>query len=64
LERRISKLPLDKGNKLKERSWQLTKGERNILCEKKRKKEENECVRKRLVFMCGKVIYGKDVCKK
>jgi hypothetical protein len=31
LEGRISKLPLDKGNKLKERSWRLTKGEGNIL---------------------------------
>jgi hypothetical protein len=28
-------------------------------------KEENECVRKRLVLMCGKVLFmKKDVCKK
>jgi hypothetical protein len=63
LEGKISKLPLDKGNKLKERSWRLTKGKRSILCGKKRK-EENECVKKRLVLMCGKVFHGKDVCKK
>jgi hypothetical protein len=30
-----------------------------------REKEEKECVRKRLVFMCGKVVvHEKDVCKK
>ncbi len=44
-------VPLDKGNKLKKRSWRLTKGERSILCWGKRK-EENECVRKKLVLMC------------
>jgi len=30
----------------------------------KRGKEENECVRKILVFMCAKVAHGKDVGKK
>jgi hypothetical protein len=47
---------LDKGNKFKERSWRLTKGKRSILCWGKGK-EENECVRKRLVLMCGKVLF-------
>jgi hypothetical protein len=61
LEGKISKLPLDKGNKLKERSWKLTKGERNILCGG-RGKEENECVRKRLVLMCGKVLFMEKMC--
>jgi len=37
LKGRILKLPLDKGNKLKERSWRFTKGERGILCGKERK---------------------------
>jgi hypothetical protein len=37
LKGKILKLPLDKGNKLKERSWRLTKEERNVLCGKKRK---------------------------
>jgi len=37
LEGRISKLPLDRGNKLKERSCRLMKGEKSILCGKKRK---------------------------
>ncbi len=48
---RISKLPLGKGNKLKERSWRLTKGKayqgrgKSFKLEKK-KKEEKECVKK------------------
>ncbi len=35
MEGRISKLPLGKGNKFKERSWKLTKGEGSLLGEKK-----------------------------
>jgi hypothetical protein len=31
LEGKILKLPLGKGNKLKERSWKLTKGEGSLL---------------------------------
>ncbi len=27
-----------------------------------RGKEKNECVRKRLVFMCGKVLFMKNMC--
>jgi len=38
LEGRILKLPLDKGNKFKERSWRLTKGESNILRGKKKRR--------------------------
>ncbi len=55
------KLPLDKGNKFKERSWKLTKGERSILCWR-RGKEKNECVRKRLVLMCEKVLFMEKMC--
>jgi len=61
LEGRISKLPLDKGNKLKERSWKLTK-ERRVSCVGGRGKEENECVRKILVLMCGKVLFMEKMC--
>jgi hypothetical protein len=46
LEGRISKLPLGKGNKLKERSRRLTKGKGNLLGWEKRKKREKECVKK------------------
>jgi hypothetical protein len=67
LEGRILKLPLGKGNKLKERSWRLTKGEGSLLGWK-RKKEKKECARKkkrrRLVLMCEKgVVHERDVCK-
>jgi len=51
LEGRISKLPLDKENKLKEGSWRLAKGGRSILC---LGKEKEECVRRGLVHMCEK----------
>jgi hypothetical protein len=63
LEGKISKLPLDKGNKFKKRSWRLTKGERSALSWK-RGKEENECVKKRLVLMCGKVLFMEKMCAK
>jgi len=46
LEGRISKLPLGKGNKPKERSWRLTKGEGSLLGWGKRKKKREG--------MCGK----------
>jgi len=36
--------------------------EEYLVWEKKKKK--NECVRKRLVLMCEKVVHGKYVCKK
>jgi len=54
---------IGQGEQAQGRSWRLTKGERSILCGRK-KKEENECVRKKLVLMCGKVVHGQDVCKK
>jgi hypothetical protein len=38
--------------------------EKGVSCVEKRGKEENECVRKILVFMCAKVAHEKDVCKK
>jgi hypothetical protein len=44
LEGRISKLPLDKENKLKEGSWRFAKGGRSILCLGKEK--EKECVKR------------------
>jgi hypothetical protein len=50
LEGRISKLPLGKGNKLKERSWRLTKGEGSLLGGKK------------VLFtrkMCAKIKHGR-----
>jgi hypothetical protein len=37
---------------------------RRVSCVGKRGKEENECVRKKLVLMCGKVVHEKNVCKK
>jgi hypothetical protein len=44
---RISKLPLDKGNKFKEESWEAYQG--GMWCvflrERKETKEEKECVR-------------------
>jgi hypothetical protein len=64
LERRILKLPLDKGNKLKERSWSLPR-ERRMSCVGGRGKEEHECVKKKITFYMWKgVVHGKDVCKK
>jgi hypothetical protein len=58
LEGRISKLPLDKENKLKEGSRKLTK-ERRVSCVLGKEKEENESVRKRLVLMCGRLLFIK-----
>jgi len=52
---------LKKGNKFKERSWMLTK-ERRVSYVGGRGKEENECVRKILVLMGGKVLFMKKMC--
>jgi hypothetical protein len=38
--------------------------ERRISCVWGKGKEENECVRKRLVLMCGKVLFMKNMCAK
>jgi len=46
LEGRISKLPLGKGNKFKERSWRLTKGEGSLLGWGKEKGREEMCEKK------------------
>jgi hypothetical protein len=55
---RILKLPLGKGNKLKERSWKFTKGEGNLLGGGKEKEREGMCEKKNgLVLMCGKVLF-------
>jgi hypothetical protein len=62
LEGRISKLPLDKESKLKEGLGGVPRRERSILCFGGKKKEDNESVRRRLVFMCGKVLFKKNMC--
>jgi hypothetical protein len=62
LEGRISKLPLDKESKLKEGSWRCTKEEKEYLFFWGKKKEENESVKKILLFMCGKVLFTKKMC--
>jgi len=46
LEGRISKLPLGKGNKLKERSWRLTKGKGTFLGWGKEKGRKGMCEKK------------------
>jgi len=63
LEGRISKLPLGKGNKLKERSWRLTKVEGSFLGWGKEKGREGMCEKKKgLVLMCGKVLFMREMC--
>jgi len=64
LEGRISKLPLDKGNKFKERSWRFTKGKGNILCWGKGKGREKMCEEKISSYVWKGVVHEKDVCKK
>jgi hypothetical protein len=61
LKGRISKLPLDKENKLNKKIWKFTKRERSLLGWGKGK-EEKDCVRKKLVLMCGKVLFMKKMC--
>ncbi len=61
---KISKLPLDKGNKFKERSWRLTKGESNILCWGKGKGKERMCEENINSYVWKGVVHEKDVCKK
>jgi hypothetical protein len=64
LERRISKLPLDKGNKLKKRIWKFIKGEGSILGWGKGKKREGMCEKKISSYVWKSVVHEKDVCKK
>jgi hypothetical protein len=61
LEGRISKLSLNKENKLKEGSRKLTK-EREVSYVFGKEKEENENVRKKLVLMCGRLLFIKKMC--
>jgi hypothetical protein len=64
LEGRILKLPLGKGNKLKERSWRFTKGERSILGWRKAKGRKGMCEKKINSYVWKGVVHEKDVCKK
>jgi hypothetical protein len=61
LEGRISKLPLVKGNKLKESHGGLPR-EKGVCCVGEKRREKNECVRKKLVLMCGRVLFIKRMC--
>jgi hypothetical protein len=62
LKGRISILPLDKGNKLKEGSRRLTK-EEEFVCFFWKREEENEGEREELVLMCEKMLFmGKKLC--
>jgi hypothetical protein len=58
--KRISKLSLDKGNKLKEGHGGLRKGGL-LMYGKKKKKGEGRVRKVVLVLMCGKVLMGR-VC--
>jgi hypothetical protein len=64
LEGKISKLPLDKGNKLKEGSWEAYQVCGWCVFFKPRgTKEENECVRENINFYVWKnVVHGKKMC--
>jgi len=50
-----------KGTSLKRGHEGLLK-ERGVFWVGGRGKEENECVRKRLILMCGKVLFIKNMC--
>ncbi len=55
-------LPLDKGNKLKERIWRLTKGEGSFVGLGEGKKNRRNVCGKKIVLMCGKVLFMKKMC--
>jgi hypothetical protein len=59
LEGKISKLPLDKENKLKEGHGRLTKGGLVFCVFFPGKKEENEGVKEKLVLMCERMLFMK-----
>ncbi len=63
MEGRISKLPLDKGNKLKERIWRLTKGEGSLLGWEKGKRRDGMCEEKNSSYVWKCVVHEKDVSK-
>jgi hypothetical protein len=52
-----------KGTSLRKGHGGLLRG-RGVSCVRGRGKEENEYVRKRLVFMCGKVLFMEKMCAK
>jgi hypothetical protein len=64
LKGRISKLPLDKENKLKKRIWRLTKGEGRLLGWGKGKGREGMCEKKISFYVWKGVVHEKNVCKK
>jgi hypothetical protein len=56
---------IGQGNKFKERSWRLTKGEGSLLGWGKEKRREGMCGEKKkkgLVLMCGKVLFMRKMC--
>jgi hypothetical protein len=67
LEGRILRLPLGKGNKLKERSWRLTKGEGSLLGWEKEKGRKGVCEKKEKKkissYVWKGVVHEKNVCK-
>ncbi len=61
---RISKLPLVKGNKLKEANGDLPK-EKGVCCVGGRRREDNEmCEEKISSYVWEGVVKKKDMCKK
>ncbi len=62
MEQRISKLSLDKGNKLKEGHGGLPR-EKGVLCMWKKKKKKKLNGWKRLVIMCEEVFMEKSCAK-
>jgi hypothetical protein len=55
------KASIGQGEQAQGRSWTLA-GNRGVCCVGGRRREENECVRKRLVLMCGRVLFKKRMC--
>ncbi len=62
MEQRISKLSLDKGNKLKEGHRGLPKGRVLCVCGKERKMRR-KCEEEFLVLMCGEVFMEKECAR-
>jgi hypothetical protein len=58
------KASMDKGNKLKERIWRRTKGERNLLGWGKGKGREEMSEENISSYVWKGVVHEKDVCKK
>jgi len=61
LDGKILKFPLNKGTSSRKGHGDLPR-EREVSCVGGRGKEKKECVRKRLILMCGKVLFMKNVC--